>query len=231
MRQLRVLIEAEEHAKIMHWVQLGGRFECSGFGRVVRIGDTLYIPEVFMLEQDNTAGETKIKSQAIAKKLYDLRNREGGMNFWWHSHHTMSAFFSSTDYEAMEQLAANGWLLSTVFNADGDTQTAFYMTDPFPVLIDRMKLNVHYGLDDAIRKACEDEYVSKVTNYVPRKQWKQWKRDGYVERGQDYSEWWARNAPNAAALSGGSGRASRNGNGAASGAGVLGDNVQPTVVT
>ncbi len=186
MDDLRVSIDALAHAKIMHWVHQADNYEVSGMGKVVRLANHLHVVDAFILKQENLPGHTEICSKSLGRALFEHRNEMGDLNFWWHSHSRMEAFFSQTDYDAMKKLGGNGWLLSTVFNAYGDMQTALYMQEPVNALFDNLDTKVIGHLDEATSKRCSQSYNALVTNLKPKKWKKKWKKGHH---GFPVAEW------------------------------------------
>jgi len=120
---LRIL--STSHSKIEYWVN-NSSGEVSGLGKVREIDGQLVVTDVILLEQVNSSAETELCDKAIGKAMYELRNTEGHLNFWWHSHVNMSCFWSGTDHSAIKQLGKHGWVIATVFNKKEEYRTAYY---------------------------------------------------------------------------------------------------------
>lgn len=162
--KLQVTIDWFQHAKIMHWVRQAKDLEVSGFGRVLKFKNHLHVSEVFLLEQKNTAASTIICDKAMGRAMYEQRNKDGDMNFWWHSHHTMSAYFSKTDYDTLKQFGSNGWLLATVFNTYEETATGLYVTQPFEFISEGFQLRVLPPMvTEGVRRGWANDYEGNVT--------------------------------------------------------------------
>ncbi len=161
---LRVEIDWYPYAKIMHWIRKAGGIEVSGWGKVVIEGTTMRVVDAFLVKQTNTAGETDIDAGDLARVLYQTKDRPGTMNFWWHSHHNMSAYFSSTDYANIKSHGSNGWLLSTVFNNREEQQTSLYVAKPVQIFLDKLPLKVCRPAITAESQAILDkQYDEKVS--------------------------------------------------------------------
>ncbi len=161
---LKVTINYLEHAKIMHWVHKAGGLEVSGFGRVLRVGTHLHVSKVYLLQQKNTAGSTVLDAADLSRALYQTKDDPGDFNFWWHSHHSMAAFFSGTDHATIQDLGSNGWLLATCFNNRGETKTGIYTTMPVEMLHeDGVKLEIAApAMPDAMKAQLDALYDLKV---------------------------------------------------------------------
>lgn len=126
---MKVKIDQEVYKKIMFWVNRASTLEVSGLGMVKVEGDTLRVTSAMLLPQTNQATHTEITAEAVAKAMYELRNEEGLLKFWWHSHVDMGVFWSGTDRETIEELGDQGWILATVFNKKRELRSAFYSKD------------------------------------------------------------------------------------------------------
>jgi len=124
---MEIYMRQEVYNKVMHWVNKAD-FEVSGFGKVVRHADYLEVTDVYLLKQEGGAAHTEIDSAALAKLMYETREVEGDLRFWWHSHVKMDVFWSGTDTATIRELAANGWILATVFNQNHESRTALGYT-------------------------------------------------------------------------------------------------------
>lgn len=123
---LRIEIPFSVYQKMMHWVRLAGNVEVSGFGKVERIRNVFHIIDVVLVDQHNSMASTVLDAHALNKAEYEMRDLRGEFNFWWHSHHYMQAFFSSTDDETIYEIGKEGWLLALVVNALGQHEAALY---------------------------------------------------------------------------------------------------------
>lgn len=144
---MKVYILPECKAEIMHYVDKATG-EVSGLGRVQKTtnGD-LMVTKVYLLDQENTGSSTDLDEDAVAKLMYESREDEGDLNFWWHSHVNMGVFWSGTDMETIRQFGKNGYLLSTVFNKKNEHRTSYFQggNDFLPELfVDNIPTNFSY---------------------------------------------------------------------------------------
>lgn len=152
------------YAKIMHWVRKAKNLEVSGFGKILRVGSHLHVTDAFLLKQVNTGVSTVLDADAIGRAMYEYRNEPGDLNFWWHSHHTMSAYFSPTDYDTIRDLGGNGWLLATVFNTQEQMRTALYTASPIGFITEGLDLRIGgVELPESAKATLDAQYLQTVT--------------------------------------------------------------------
>lgn len=140
-RRFEVLVEPDAWKYLWYCVDRASPDEVSGLGIVRVEGERLYVPKILLIEQVSGGVDTLLDGSAIASLQYEMT--QGGeeedaanMLLWWHSHNTMPAFFSGTDFATIERLAGEPFLLSLVVNckreyqARVDTWKPFRMTAP-----------------------------------------------------------------------------------------------------
>jgi hypothetical protein len=163
----RVVLDELVYQKIMHWVNKSN-YEVSGLGKVVVENGEIRIIDAILLPQRNTGSTTDIEGADVAKAMYLLRDTPGDLRFWWHSHVNMGVFWSGTDMATIKELGQHGWFVHTVFNKRRETRTAISMGDPFPAIIDDIKLVIERSLPVDLVASWDKEYDDKVTNIVPK---------------------------------------------------------------
>lgn len=136
---LEVHIPRSVYEKVIFWVQEVD-YEVSGLGTMVLEGGTLVVQDAILLPQEGSTAETEISGEAIATAMYRLRDSEGDLRWWWHSHHKMKAFWSGTDRRTLNELGKHGWFTATVFNHAEEQRTAFIQSKPVPLMIDDLGL-------------------------------------------------------------------------------------------
>ena len=168
--KVKLSIAPREQEKIWWYVDKCEK-EISGLGKVIRRPDgSLHVNKIYLLEQECSAVETELDDEAVAQLLYEARNDEGQMLFWWHSHVDMPTFWSGTDIEAIHQLGKAGMVLSTVYNKKRDSRTSLFVaaTEYAPeMFLDDLELNVMGLLDTSETEQLEKEYDKKVTFPAP----------------------------------------------------------------
>lgn len=114
----KLKIPREVFDKVMHWVCLAGNREISGLGKLKydEKTNTFEVIDAHVLKQSiQTAGNTEFDGAAIGKFMYQTKD-QGSLVWWWHSHHSMAAFWSGTDRECIASFAKDGGVVATVFN-------------------------------------------------------------------------------------------------------------------
>lgn len=135
-------IDPTVYSKIRYWMDRAGSMEVSGFGKVLKMANRLHVCDAFLLRQENTGGSTDIESTSITKMHYLKRDEPGDFNFWWHSHHHMSAYFSQTDHDNIKLFGQHGWLLSSVFNHRGEQNTSLYLSQPTEIYLESLDFQI-----------------------------------------------------------------------------------------
>jgi hypothetical protein len=130
-----------------------------------------------------------LDQEAVSKLQYESREDKGDLNFWWHSHVNMSAFWSGTDMATIKEFGSKGYLLATVFNKKGDYQTAYYQgsTGFLPALfLDKLDTSFSHLPTSSQLEAWESEYKEKATE----KKWSPstWTSGGKAIGGQEGSK-------------------------------------------
>lgn len=175
----KVVIDDMVYQKIMWWVNKSNN-EVSGLGKVRRVGDVIHVIDVMLLPQKNSGSTTDIEGDDVGKAMFELKDTEGDLRFWWHSHVDMAVFWSGTDMDTMKKVAAGGWFVNTVFNKRREMRTAISMNDPFPAILDNLETTIQRSLDGNLVATWDAEYKEKVTDHVPKHE--PWK-------GNNYSNW------------------------------------------
>ena len=77
------------------------------------------LSNVEILKQENTGTTTELDAEAVAeyKMKYAMKYKNKQMKYvWWHSHHTMGAFWSGTDENEIEAWKNSSFSLALVIN-------------------------------------------------------------------------------------------------------------------
>ena len=99
-------------------------------------GEPVYeLFDPIILEQENTGTTTELDGDAI--RDYTIK---AGMKYgkdikfcWWHSHHTMGAFWSGTDRNEIEAWKNDSWSISLVVNLKQEYKLNISVWDPVEV--------------------------------------------------------------------------------------------------
>lgn len=166
---MKVVIHSPVYAKIMAWVQ-ECKIECSGLGKVKRMPNgEFHVVDAMLLKQECNAVHTTLDAQAIGKAMFEMKDTEGDLNWWWHSHVDMPCQWSGTDHSTMDSFTDDGYVLSTVFNKKHDTRSAYTQKSKgvFPDLFtDNIPTQIKYLVTAEEKKAWKKELDEKVTEEV-----------------------------------------------------------------
>ena len=172
LSQPKVLISSLAMTKINYWVQ-ESNIEISGLGKCIydKEKQAYHVSDVYLLEQENTGASTDIDAGAVAKLLYETREVEGHLNFWWHSHVNMGVFWSGTDQATIEEFGTQGFCLATVFNKKREMKSAFFQgaTDFLPaIFIDDLETQEYTPVCNSVLEQCKKEMDEKCKTYAPK---------------------------------------------------------------
>ncbi len=171
---LKIKIDNEVYQKIMCWIN-ESNFEVSGFGNVILEEDgTFRVISATLTKQENRATETDIKAEDVAKALFESRDEDGEMRWWWHSHVNMAVFWSGTDHQAMRDFAStpDSWAVCTVFNKKNEHRSCFFAPQgaitPFGqsvLMFDELPTTIEPYVNPKVAE-WKAEYAAKVTNFT-----------------------------------------------------------------
>tara|TARA_R100000781_G_scaffold109551_1_gene74539 strand:- start:3535 stop:4395 length:861 start_codon:yes stop_codon:yes gene_type:complete len=89
-----------------------------------------------ILEQEISSGNTILDKDALAIYYTKQAKKMGKKEFrfcWWHSHHTMAAFWSSTDLTAIDEYSDGDFSFALVINLKGEYKFRTSIWKPFAV--------------------------------------------------------------------------------------------------
>ncbi len=125
--------------------------EVSGLGTVVfdKEENAYRVTDICLLDQEVGAAHTDIDDNAVAQAVYETRDAEGELAFWWHSHVNMDVFWSGTDRNTMESIGKNGLCVAVVFNKKDEMRGAIVMAPKnYPAYtIDDVEIEIEYEYD------------------------------------------------------------------------------------
>ena len=170
--------------KIKYYTQAADG-EVSGLGTVIKDDKGRHIVNnVFLLEQESSAADTELNSEAISKLMTDMINKNENpafLKFWWHSHATMGVFWSGTDDACAETLSRE-YAFSLVVNKAGESKCRLDLYNPFRITFDGVKVTEISHEDTALKEECEKEVKEKVKT---GRSWN-WQKDQSGYDTQDY---------------------------------------------
>lgn len=170
----QLIIPRLVYEKIMHMVQRGNGHECSGLGITRVIGKSIYVVDAWIVKQENSSATTDLDADAVNKLMFDNRDEEGKLNFWWHSHADMNVFWSATDKDTINKIGGEGMCVAAVFNKKREVRAAVscqaqlpFMEDKTSIMLDELPISVYDYIDDGLKKEWDGEYESNVIEKYP----------------------------------------------------------------
>jgi proteasome lid subunit RPN8/RPN11 len=122
-----ITVEHDAHEYVMAAVRAADS-EIGGIAYVELIDKGhFHISEFVMLEQEASMASVDIEGDAFIKEITKAAEKEEEhlLRCSWHSHPTFSVYFSGTDEDGIKSYKQTGtpWLLSLVYNQDGEIAT------------------------------------------------------------------------------------------------------------
>lgn len=162
--------------------------EIGGMGYAFRQGDDLIWDDTFLLPQIVSSSEVDFETTAGDEYAIDKAAKDGVLGqegfVWvsWHSHHTMKAFWSSTDDKRIAALATTGipYVLSLVGCHDHEYQCRFDMFEVVhkDIVIPQVTMKDLNVLPDAQDKMLAEVFDDIAAN-VRKKEYKPITNSGY----------------------------------------------------
>jgi proteasome lid subunit RPN8/RPN11 len=186
-------IPEEDWYKLQGWAKLAydkDKNEISGLLTAVPDKDGRYkLSDVEILKQENSGTNTELDADSVAeyKMKYAMKYNNAKMKFvWWHSHHTMEAFWSGTDIKEIEAWENTSFSLALVINLKEEYKFRVSIWNANGIPIDK-----HYDTVLTIEretskinitKAMEKEYeeLCSERNVIQHNYGTVWKRNGNV---------------------------------------------------
>ena len=178
-------IKEKDWYKLQGWATLAydeDKNEISGLMTAVPQEDgRILVSDVEILKQENTGSNTELDGDSVSAYMmkYGMKYNNPDMKFvWWHSHHTMGAFWSGTDIKEIEAWKNNSYSLALVINLKEEYlfRISFWKTHGLPMekhidttlTIERQKPKIK--ITDSMKVAYEELCSSPVrTNVWTRK--------------------------------------------------------------
>ena len=153
-----ILIDVDVLAKIRYWIQLADG-EVSGLGKIVYEDGIFHVVDAMLLHQTASSASTDINANAVTKAMYETRDSEGELRWWWHSHVNMDCFWSEQDIQTILDLSKYGWFAATVFNKNEESLSCINQNVPISIFQNDVELKINYCLDE---DKLEQEFNDKV---------------------------------------------------------------------
>src|SRR3990167_8620510 len=127
-REPRVIFTSYAWEKINAYIH-GVDGEISGLGRATLEGSDVVVSDVFIWKQTCTGASSEVEGNAhseneamveLIRELVIAKIPVSELCVLWHSHHTMQAFFSSTDVQTLDEWVTDRFIVAVVGNVAGD---------------------------------------------------------------------------------------------------------------
>ena len=178
---IAIEIEVLVAQKIWMWTELASG-EVSALGMVEELRDTqtgivagLRVTDIFLIKQISTDAETELDPKAVAGLMLELEQAGqdvSRLRFWWHSHGSLSVFWSDQDESCVSDLANGEYLLSLVVNKRRESLCRLDQFHPCHMYLSDVHWEVYYPLPDGLSEACLAEFKAKVTEGSMLSRWK-----------------------------------------------------------
>ena len=135
--------------------------EISGLMTAIPQEDGRYkLSDVEILKQENTGSNTTLDGDAVSqyKMKYAMKYKNKDMKFvWWHSHHTMDAFWSGTDLKEIDAWENDSFSLALVINLKEEYK--------FRVSVWKaggLEINQHYDIPLSIERSAKTKITDNM---------------------------------------------------------------------
>ena len=147
------------------------------------------IHDPVILKQEVTGSNTHLKKKELAIYYTEAHHKYSKLNYrflWWHSHHTMDAFWSGTDLNTIDEFKEGDFSFALVVNLKEEYKCRISVWKPIEIhedveltIIDNK--NVNTSIDEEVKNLCTKEVVYSVL------QNNLWNRNGYNRHLSDES--------------------------------------------
>ena len=180
-------INEKDWYKLQAWAKLAydeDKNEISGLMTAIPQEDGRFkVGDVEILKQENTGTNTDLDGDAVSAYMmkYGMKYNNPNMKFvWWHSHHTMGAFWSGTDTNEIEAWKNTSYSLALVINLKEEYlfRVSFWQTNGLPIeqhidttlTIERgePKINITKSMKKQYEELCSSPQITT------------WNRGGYI---------------------------------------------------
>ena len=171
---MEVFIESKCWDKIISYARSAYdqfKAEIGGMAIVHRKEDSFLIEDPVILKQEVSSGNCILDKEALAeyyvKKAMEHEDKEELSFLWWHSHHTMGAFWSQTDLKAIEEMSGGKYSFSLVVNLKNEYKFRVSIWDPIEMHkdIEITKVYDMQDVDKEVKVLCTKPEVAVRTYY------------------------------------------------------------------
>ena len=178
---INIEVDAVSMQKLWRWTEMAGG-EVSALGMVEEIRDQqtgitsgLRVTDVFLVKQVCSDSDTELDPKSVAELMLELEKQGADVSklrFWWHSHGSLSVFWSDQDEACVGDLANGEWLLSLVVNKRHDSLCRLDQFHPTHMYVSDVMWEVYYPLREGLLEVCATEFKAKVTEGSLLSRWK-----------------------------------------------------------
>lgn len=139
--------------------------EIAGMGKVrLEENGDIVVEDVMIYDQEVTSGTADLSPTALANWMTEMVQRGESLApwiLWWHSHHTMSAFFSGRDTGTIDGSTEFSHLISLVVNTRRERKCRVDTYRPFRLVKEDVPIVIGTSSDE-VPEAIKDEVREKV---------------------------------------------------------------------
>ena len=177
-------ISEKDWYKLQGWATIAyekDKNEISGLMTAIPQEDgRILVSNVEILKQENSTTNTELDGEAVTKYMmkYGMKYNNPNMKFvWWHSHHTMGAFWSGTDTNEIEAWKNTSYSLALVINLKEEYlfRVSFWQNSGLPIeqhvdttlTIEREvpKINITKAMEKQYEKLCDNKVTMVNRNW------------------------------------------------------------------
>ena len=162
-------IDEEDWDKIQQYARAAYNTKKSEIGGILIAeedsdGDWL-LKDPVIVKQEISGGNCVLDKEALACYYTKVGSEMQGKSFrfvWWHSHHTMAAFWSQTDLNTIEEEKNSDFSFALVINLKEEYKFRVSVWRPFEVHTD-VELNIVRPAEVEVSKAILEEVAAKCS--------------------------------------------------------------------
>lgn len=162
-----IIIPEEVHRKLMMYVK-NVENEVGGIGKIHKEGNTIYVDDVYLIEQKVTNASTVLSADGLAKFYQERREIDptddlSSYKLWWHSHYNFGVFWSGIDDATIDgfdqETEENNYMLSIVGNQKSELRARVDIYHPLRVTMDDLTVIImepdNQELEDKVKREIE----------------------------------------------------------------------------
>ena len=139
-----------------------------------------------ILEQEISGGNTILDKDALAVYYTQQAKKMGNKNYrfcWWHSHHTMAAFWSNTDLTAIDEFNEGDFSFALVVNLKGEYKFRVSVWSPVEAHQD---VDLEVMRPKRCSKKMKEEIEELCSKHSYTTSWKKDRKDDDFDYGYSY---------------------------------------------